>query len=89
MVCVCISSRGLGKLHIVSETVKAMEYIEILQSKLLLTARGLLKIQSWIFQDDNAPCHCAKVVQKWFKDHAVNRMNCSRQSPDLNRIENL
>ncbi|GFT41922.1 hypothetical protein TNCV_1667691 [Trichonephila clavipes] len=57
-------SYGVGRLHIVSGTVKAMDYIEILQNKLLPTARDLLGNQSWIFQGDNAPCHRAKVVQK-------------------------
>ncbi|GFW37291.1 transposable element Tcb1 transposase [Trichonephila clavipes] len=35
----CMSSHGVGRLHIVSGTVKAMDYIEILQNKLLPTAR--------------------------------------------------
>ncbi|GFX14074.1 transposable element Tcb1 transposase [Trichonephila clavipes] len=90
-----MSSHGVGRLHIVSGTVKAMDYIghgyyiEILQNKLLPTARDLLGNQSWIFQDDNAPCHCAKVVQKWLKDHTANRMNWPGQSPDRNPIESL
>ncbi|GFY11062.1 transposable element Tcb1 transposase [Trichonephila clavipes] len=42
MVWVCMSSHGVGRLHIVSGTVKAMDYIEILQNKLLPTARDLL-----------------------------------------------
>ncbi|GFX74205.1 hypothetical protein TNCV_2912381 [Trichonephila clavipes] len=63
MVWVCMSSHGVGRLHIVRGTVKAMDYIEILQNKLLPTARDLLGSHSWIFQDDNAPCHRAKVVQ--------------------------
>ncbi|GFS60923.1 hypothetical protein TNCV_2002601 [Trichonephila clavipes] len=54
-------SHGVGRLHIVSGTVKAMDYIEILQNKLLPTARDLFGNQSWIFQDDNAPCHRAKI----------------------------
>ncbi|GFT58651.1 transposable element Tcb1 transposase [Trichonephila clavipes] len=87
MVWGCMSSHGVGRLHIVSGTVKAMDYIEILQNKLLPTARDLLGNQSWIFQDDNAPCHRAKVVQKWLEDHTVNRMNWPGQSPDLNPIE--
>ncbi|GFS98451.1 uncharacterized protein TNCV_3478451 [Trichonephila clavipes] len=37
----CISSHGVGRLHIVSGSVKAMDYIEILQNKLLPTARNL------------------------------------------------
>ncbi|GFT75155.1 transposable element Tcb1 transposase [Trichonephila clavipes] len=89
MVWGCMSSHGVGRLHIVSETVKAMDYIEILQNKLLPTPRDLFGNQSWIFQDNNAPCHRAKVVQKWLKDHTVNRMNWRGQSPDLNPIENL
>ncbi|GFV51823.1 transposable element Tcb1 transposase [Trichonephila clavipes] len=84
-----MSSHGVGRLHIVRGTVKAMDYIEMLQNKLLTTARDLLGNQSWIFQDDNAPCHRAKVVQKWLEDHTVNRMNWLGQSPDLNSIESL
>ncbi|GFV63372.1 transposable element Tcb1 transposase [Trichonephila clavipes] len=87
MVWGCMSSHGVGRFHIVSGTVKAMDYIEILQNKLLPTARDLLGKQSWIFQDDNAPCHRAKVVQKWLENHTVNRMNWRGQSPDINPIE--
>ncbi|GFV32853.1 transposable element Tcb1 transposase [Trichonephila clavipes] len=89
MVWGCMSSHGVGRLHIVSGTVKAMDYIEILRNKLLPTARDLFGNQSWIFKDDNAPCHRAKVVQKWLKDHTVNIMNWPGQSPDLNPIDNL
>ncbi|GFT41404.1 hypothetical protein TNCV_3890231 [Trichonephila clavipes] len=71
----CMSSHGIGRLHIVSQTVKAMDYIEILQNKLLPTAKDLSGNQSWIFQDGNAPCHRANVVQKWLKDYTANRMN--------------
>ncbi|GFV85186.1 transposable element Tcb1 transposase [Trichonephila clavipes] len=87
MVWGCMSSHGVGRLYIVGGTVKAMDYIEILQNKLLPTARDLLGNQSWIFQDDNAPCHRAKVVQKWLEDHTMNRMNWPGQSPDLNPIK--
>ncbi|GFV52689.1 transposable element Tcb1 transposase [Trichonephila clavipes] len=89
MVWGCMSSHGVGRLHIVSGTVKAMNYIEILQNKLLPTARDLFRNQPWIFQDDNAPCHRAKVVQKWLKDHTVNRINWPRQPSDLNPLEHL
>ncbi|GFU77931.1 transposable element Tc1 transposase [Trichonephila clavipes] len=87
MVWSCMSSHGVGKLHSVSGTVKAMDYIEILQNILLPTARDILGNQSWIFQDDKAPFHGAKVVQKWLEDHTVNRMNWPGQFPDLNPIE--
>ena len=67
--------RGAGRLHIIRETMKAMEYLEMLQNKLLPSVRDIFVNQSWIFQDDNAPCHCANLSQKWFKDYTVNRMN--------------
>ncbi|GFY22836.1 transposable element Tcb1 transposase [Trichonephila clavipes] len=90
MVWGCMSSHGVGRLQIVRGTVEAMDYVEILQNKLLPTARDLLgTFWSCIFQDDNAPCHRAKVVQKWLEDHAVNIMNWPGQSPDLNPIESL
>ncbi|GFT26797.1 transposable element Tcb1 transposase [Trichonephila clavipes] len=89
MVWGCISSHGVGRFQIFRGTVKAVDYIEILQNKLLPTARDLLGNQSWIFQDDNVPCHRAKVVQKWLEDHTVNRMNWTGQSPELNPIESL
>ncbi|GFX24132.1 transposable element Tcb1 transposase [Trichonephila clavipes] len=84
-----MSSHGVGRLYIVSGTVKAMDYIEILQNKLLPTARDFLENQSWIFQNDNASCHRAKVVQKWLEEHTVNRMHWPGQFPDLNLIESL
>ncbi|GFV16643.1 HTH_Tnp_Tc3_2 domain-containing protein [Trichonephila clavipes] len=46
MVWGCMSSHGVGRLHIVSRIVKTMDYIEILQNKLLPTARDLLVNQS-------------------------------------------
>ncbi|GFV56011.1 transposable element Tcb1 transposase [Trichonephila clavipes] len=79
----CMSSHGVGRLHITSGTMKVMDYIEILQNKLLPTTRDVFGNQPWIFQDDNSPCHRAKVV------HNVNRRNWPGQSPDLNPIENL
>ncbi|GFU75383.1 transposable element Tcb1 transposase [Trichonephila clavipes] len=89
MVWGCMSSHGDGRLHIVSITVKVLDYIEILENKLLPTERDLFGNQSWIFQDNNVPCHRAKVVQKWLKVHTVNRMNWPGQSLDFNLIENL
>ncbi|GFU80238.1 transposable element Tcb1 transposase [Trichonephila clavipes] len=85
----CMFSHGIGRLHIVSGTVKAMDYIEILQNKLLPTTRYLLGISHGFSGRYNAPCHRAKVVQKRLEDHTVNRMNWPGQSPDLNPIESL
>ena len=89
MVWGCMSSRVVARLSIVSGTVKTMKYIETLQDELRPTARDLFGNQSWVFEDDNIPCHIAMIVQKWFIYHAVNRMNWAGQSLDLNPIEYL
>ena len=75
MVLGCMPSRSFRRLHIGGGTVKVMEYIEILQNKLIPTSRDLFGNQSWNFRDDNIPYHRVNVVQKWFKDHTLNRMN--------------
>ncbi|GFW56822.1 hypothetical protein TNCV_160521 [Trichonephila clavipes] len=50
MVWGCMSSHCVARLHIVSGTVKAMDYIEILQNKLLPTARDLWGISHGFFR---------------------------------------
>ncbi|GFT05987.1 transposase domain containing protein [Trichonephila clavipes] len=39
-----------------------------------------------IFQQDNAPCHKAKIVLEWFQEHDA---EFQLMSPDLNQIEHL
>ncbi|GFU47242.1 HTH_Tnp_Tc3_2 domain-containing protein [Trichonephila clavipes] len=69
----CMFSHGIGRLHIVSGTVKAMDYIEILQNKLLPTTRYLLGNQSWIFQDDITPLAIVQSDKKYcMKNTAIN-----------------
>ncbi|CAF4902349.1 unnamed protein product [Rotaria magnacalcarata] len=44
---------------------------------------------NWIFQQDNAPIHRAKVNITWFKSQNINVLPWPSLSPDLNPIENL
>ncbi|CAF1077613.1 unnamed protein product [Rotaria magnacalcarata] len=43
----------------------------------------------WIFQQDNASIHRAKVNLTWFKSQKINVLPWPSLSPDSNPIENL
>ena len=66
MVWSCMTAHGIGRLEIVSGMMNAMKYIDVLENKMLPSARSLFSDNDWIFQDDNAPCHRAKKVQHWY-----------------------
>ena len=84
-----MTANGVGRLELISGMINGTKYIDVLKNKMLPSARSLFSDDDWIFQDDNASCHCAKKVQQWHRTHRVKRMDWPTQSPDLNPIENL
>jgi hypothetical protein len=43
----------------------------------------------FLLQNDNAPVHKARSIQKWFVEISVEELDWHAQSPDLNPIEHL
>ncbi|XP_067947103.1 baculoviral IAP repeat-containing protein 7-B-like [Watersipora subatra] len=59
------------------------------EKKMLSNARQLFGETEWTFQDDNAPCHRARLAKSWVDDSGVSQIDRPAQSLDLNPTENL
>lgn len=65
-------------------------YRRILENEMVPSVQNLYnRGEPFIFQEDNDPKHCARMIKEWHQDHGVHRMEWPPQSPDLNPIENL
>lgn len=45
--------------------------------------------RNYIFQQDNAPIHKARIVTAWLEEHNIRTLSWPARSPDLNIIENF
>ena len=68
-------------------------YIETLENYLLLSIELLVpdpqNLESFVFQQDNAPCHRAKIVKIWMVEKGITATDWPPFSPDSNPIENI
>lgn len=90
MVWGCMSSRGVGNLHIIDGTVNALKYENILEEHLIPSIPLLQSSEGeYIFQQDGAPCHTANRIKTWFHNKKINTLEWPASSPDLSPIETL
>jgi len=102
MIWACFTGERLGPLLICDEgRIGADEYEDILYDGLFSLVDDLLEppeepemIQvanenTFVFMQDNAPCHKANSILEFLEENHVPIMQWPPQSPDLNPIENL
>lgn len=67
----------------------AADYKDILESKVLPWVKRITKKADYVFQQDGAPAHTAKIVQEWLESnmHFWPKDFWPPQSPDLNPLD--
>lgn len=86
----CFSGNGIGELCWVKSSMDAGVYIATLKNFLIPSIEKLHPDDDFIFQQDGAPCHMAKLTKSWFERQSLPWISdWPPQSPDLNPIENL
>lgn len=84
----CVCFNGIGDLVPIEGTMNKDQYLHILNNHACTSGDKLIG-QSFILQQDNAPCHKAKMITNFLRDVEVNTLDWPPQSPDLNVIENV
>lgn len=82
------SLSGRTDIHLFTENMTALRYIDIMESTLLPATAGSRR---WVYLQDRDPKHTARVTQAWLRDHVpkfVGPDEWPSHSPDLNPMEN-
>src|SRR5207245_506979 len=86
MVWSCFVNNRVGPLVEVEDTLKGVDYAQLLSDH-LLTFFDVLGPDLYTFQDDNASVHTARPVVWWLEENLIPSLPWPAQSPDLNPIE--
>ena len=83
-----ISARGPGVCQIVQGRLNAPLYCNIL-NQVMIPSVDAVYGQDFIFQQDNAPIHKARIVQNYLEENQIRVLPWPSKSPDINPIENV
>ena len=83
------TKNNLNSLVKLEGRITVIVYVDILENYLLPFIDSLDNQENYIFQEDNAPIHTARVVRSWKQENDMDSLSWSAQSSDLNPIEYL
>lgn len=89
MVWGAISTSGTSRLAIIDGTMDQKKYINVLESHLLPQLQEWFGENEFLYQQDRAPCHTARSVNRWFAKKGLRILPWPGNSPDMNPIETL
>jgi hypothetical protein len=85
----CNTIEGVGIIVAVNVNINASKYIAILEDCLWPVVARHFPANKYVFQDDNAPAHRARIAQQYKQENRIHSMSWKAQSLDLNITENV
>ncbi|CAB1442486.1 unnamed protein product [Pleuronectes platessa] len=81
MICGAFSFNGTMELQVVQGRQTAAGYVEMLQRASLMTEGPRLCGNDWVFQQDNAPIHNARLTKTFFQENNITLLDHPECSP--------
>jgi len=84
-----LSFNGIGTLTDVKGNINSKIYTDVLENNLLSVIARYFADNEYVFQDDKAPVHRARITENNKQENNINCTTWPAQSPDLNVCENV